>query len=380
MFTIYADNKPLYVPTLTGSGYGVFSPRLAVELSKAGSLEFTLPPSNVMYEDLKKLKSTVKVFQDDAEIFEGRVLHDEKDFFKQKKVYCEGELAYLLDSTVRPTRFTDKDAAYVFEKLIDRHNERMTSESNDTSKNFTVGNVTVSGKISCYIKDYPVTFDAIASNLIELFGGYITVRKKNGVRYIDWISNSDQNITSTQTIEFGVNMLDISEYITAENVFTRIIPLGAETDGVKLKINSDTGDAIDYLRDPTAESLFGVIERKVDFDEVTSARKLRKLGSEYLKKNIEMAISLTVRAIDLEGLYVNSSAIKIGDWVQVVSIPHGLNKPFQCTKIIYNLESPDQNEYSFGVEYASLTSQQVKNKKGAANLSSIVIEEEEATT
>lgn len=380
MFTIYVDDKPLYVPTLTDSGYGVISPLLTVELSKAGSLEFTLPPNNILYDDIKKLKSTFKVFQDEKEIFEGRLLHDEKDFYKQKKVYCEGELAYLLDSVVRPCKFTEREVSYVLGQLIDNHNDRMLEKSDDHAKIFAVGNVEVSGKVTCNIKDYPTTFEAIASQLLEVFGGYITTRKVDGVRYIDWLKTSSDNadITSTQTIEFGTNILDISEYITAENVFTRIIPLGDEIDGVKLKINTDTDEDEDYIRDSTAESIFGIIERKVDFDGVTTTSRLKRLGTEYLKQNIEMAISLTVRAIDLEGLYVNSSAIRIGDWVQVISIPHGLNKLFQCTKIVYNLESPDQNEYSFGVEYASLTSQQVNNKKGAANLSSIVIEEDEA--
>ena len=190
MFTIYVDDKPLYVPTLTDSGYGVISPRLSVELSKAGSLELSLPPNNLMYDGIKKLKSVVKVFQDDDELFEGRVLHDEKDFFKQKQVYCEGELAYLLDSTVRPCTFTKKEVSAVFGDLINKHNTRMTKNSSDTSKNFEVGNVEITGKVTCEIKDYPTTLDAITNNLIEVFGGYISIRKANGVRYIDWLSNS----------------------------------------------------------------------------------------------------------------------------------------------------------------------------------------------
>lgn len=32
--------------------------------------------------------------------------------------------------------------------------------------------------------------------------------------------------TNSQVIEFGTNLLDITEYITAENVFTVLIPLG----------------------------------------------------------------------------------------------------------------------------------------------------------
>ena len=81
MYTIYADGQLLYSPTEAEEGYAVFDPKLTMELNKAGSLEFTMPPSNVMYDQLQKLKTYVTVEQDGTEIWRGRVLHDEKDFY-----------------------------------------------------------------------------------------------------------------------------------------------------------------------------------------------------------------------------------------------------------------------------------------------------------
>ena len=84
MYTILIDGKPLYAPNLVNEGYSVLNPKLTMELNKAGSLEFTVPPNNVMYDSIQKLKSIVQVFDGDEEIFRGRVLHDEKDFYKRK--------------------------------------------------------------------------------------------------------------------------------------------------------------------------------------------------------------------------------------------------------------------------------------------------------
>ena len=47
----------------------------------------------------------------------------------------------------------------------------------------------------------------------------------------------------------------------------------------------------------------------------------------------------------------------------MLSIPHGIDKKFQCTKIVYDLVNPDKNEYIFGVNYTSLTEKQVNGEK-----------------
>lgn len=371
MYTIYADGNLLYAPNLFHEGYGVFSPKLTVELNKAGSLEYTMPPSNVLYDDLNKLKTIITVNQNGEELFRGRVLHDEKDFYKQKSVYCEGELAFLLDSKQRPYTFSGTIDKY-FRQLISNHNARV-----DAAKKFTVGKVTISGNINIASTDYPNTFDEINNQIIETVGGYIQTRLTNGTRYIDLLadlSDSENISVVSQTIEFGVNLLDISEYITAENIFTVLIPLGATVEETEEKLTiAGVNNGKDYVEDTTAINLFGRIEEKQDWNEVEDASELKKLGQDLLSKNIEMAVTLTVKAVDLYLLGAAADRIRLGDWVRVISLPHGLDKEFQCTKIVYDLENPDQNEYSFGVNYTSMTDQQVNNEKSIKSSVSTVM-------
>ena len=379
MYTIYADGKLVHAPHFFEQGCGVFSPKLTVELNKAGSLEFTMPPSHNSYNDISKLKSVVTVFQNGEELFRGRVLHDEKDFYKQKKTYCEGELAFLLDSVQRPYTFSG-NAKALFQQYINNHNARV-----DDTKRFTVGTIDndfASIGVACENYNYPSTWDELSAQIIDGIGGYVQTYGVNGVRYIDL--RVDSGSLNTQTIEFGKNLLDISEYITAENIFTVLIPLGGtiqpeegeevteDAPSEKLTI-VDVNDGKDYIENATAISLFGRIEKTQDWSEVEDADELLALGNELLSQNIEMAMTLTVKAIDLHLLEVDTQRLRLGDFVRVISLPHGLDKSFQCTKISYNLTDPDQNEYVFGVNFTSLTEQQLNDKKSIKNSVSTVM-------
>lgn len=372
MYRIYADGKLLHAPHLVLDGCGVFSPKLTTELNKADSLEYTMPPNNDLYDDVKKLKTIITVHQHNEEIFRGRVLYDEKDFYKQKRTTCEGELNFLLDSKQRPYTFSGK-AKDLFTKLITNHNARV-----EDTKQFTVGDITAgpaNTNVYCENNEYPSTLDEINTQLINGLGGYLKVRGKDGKRYIDWLK--DYGTTNTQTIEFGVNLLDITEYISAENIYTVLIPLGKsqqDADGNdlgRLDISS-VNSGKDYLENTTAISLFGRIEEKVAWDEVDNASSLKTLGEQTLSQNIEMAVTLTVKAVDLHTLNVNVERIRLGDSVRVISIPHGLDKYFVCTKITHDMTNPDQTEYVFGVNYTSLTDMQANREKNINEAMTVV--------
>lgn len=252
MYTIYADGKLLYAPHLSREGCGVFSPKLTVELNKAGSLEFVVPPNNVLYNELPKLKTIITAFQNGDELFRGRILNDEKDFYKQKRTYCEGELAFLLDSKQRPYTF-DGDVKDLFRQYIENHNARV-----EEAKRFMVGNITVEyehDSVYTENENYSTTLDEINDRLVDNIGGYLKTRGAGNTRYIDWLADSGEE--NTQTIEFGRNLLDISEYISAENIITVLIPIGGtvyDEEGTakgKLDITS-VNDGKDYIENETA--------------------------------------------------------------------------------------------------------------------------------
>lgn len=223
MYTIKVDGNLLYDPFIDDQGYYVLNPKITYEMNKAGSLEFIVPPNNVNIGAIHKLKSIVQVFDNGKEIFRGRVLHDETDFYKRKSVYCEGELAFLLDSIVRSYDYQGNFDG-LFTKLIENHNSQV-----DDDKKFIVGEITVKDKndyIHYSSTQYPTTWDEINDKLIKTHGGYLRTRLENGKRYIDYID--DYTNVSNQVIEFGKNMIDLTEYMSAEDIFTVLIPIGSE--------------------------------------------------------------------------------------------------------------------------------------------------------
>lgn len=360
MYTIYAGDDLLYAPMLSNEGYGLISPKVDVELNKAGSASFLLPTNNVMYGQLKKMKSIITVYDDKDEIFRGRVLDEERGFKKTKNVYCEGELAFLLDSVLWEYEHSGS-VSELFDWYINEHNSQVEQE-----KQFQVGEVTVKDNNDYIVRsstEYPKTLNEMKAKLLDLLGGYFRIRKSGENRIIDYVEEYGEK--SGQVIEFGKNLLDITEYITADGVFTVLIPLGAEQNDEngnrlgRLTIRSVNEDCV-YVEDPDAIKLFGRIVEKNIWDDVTEPDNLLRKAKEHLKSGIKMAVSLTVKAVDLHLINIDTKRIKLGDYVRVVSIPHEIDQYFLCTKISYDLANPGNTEYTLGVSFKTLTDRQAE--------------------
>ena len=237
-----------------------------------------------------------------------------------------------------------------------------------------MGQITVTDKnnyVHYSSTQYPNTWEELNKKLIETHGGYIRTRVENGIRYIDYISDFPQ---SSQVIEFGVNMLDISEYISADDVFTVLIPLGAKQNNTETRLTiASVNGGKDYIEDASAVELFGKVWKTNTWDDVTIANNLLNKGRAFLADGIQMSVSLKMKAIDLHLVNVNTERIRLGDYVRVVSVPHRLDKYFQCTQITLDLINPAQSEFDFGVAYRSLTDSQVKTYQESGSLENAVI-------
>ena len=372
MFYIYANGKSIYQPM--DNTLSLFSPKLTLEMGKAGSLQFQIPSSNKYYNALPQLTTTITVEMDDIEIFRGRVLTNNRNFNNVRTIYCEGDLAYLVDSVQKAEKYDGKAHA-LFRKIIAAHNARV-----EASKRFTVGNITVedrdvlltgksddiqdaeTGKfdykqiaINSIVDEWQNTFDFIETCLIDYTGGYLRTRRQNGVTYVDLLA--DYGTTATQDIEFGKNLLDLTEEVSAEDVFTVLIPLGDEN----LTIES-VNNGSDELVDVAAVARYGRIVKTHVFDSVNDPNTLLENGQRFLASNVNVPVTLTVKAVDMHLVDPNASPIYVGDKVHVTSVPHGMVDELTCTKIEYDMENPANNTYTFGTPKQSLTERYRKDK------------------
>lgn len=352
MYQVKCDDSVIY--DLRDSKLKIISPKLTTELNKTGTFDFTIPEQNPNYDKIKKLKNIITIFQDGEEIWRGRVINDELDFYNRKKVECEGELSFLLDTIQRPYSFqgTPQD---LFTKFIQNHNAAV-----EDSKKFVIRNITVSDPNDYTNREdsnYTNSWDSINDKLINTYGGYIeTGQLENGERYIDYIK--EYNSINPQTIEFGKNLLDITQYAKGEDIKTAIIPLGK--DGLTI---SSVNNGKDFIYNEIAVSLFGWIYGTVEYSDVSIANNLLNKAKEYLETVINESLTIELSAVDLHYLNCDISKFKKGDMVRVISIPHKIDKYFQVSKLSISLDNPKSSKITLGQTFTTLTQKQINNAK-----------------
>lgn len=352
MFTAKCDGNWIYNPAL---GFHLINPVLTLEDSCAGSFEFTMSPDHAEYENVKAMTSKVVVYRDGTEIWQGRPLNMDTDFYKQKKVFCEGELAILNDTIQPPAEYHNTSVQQWLTAVLNIHNAKVSDD-----KKFYVGNVTVVDNLYRYT-NYENTLEAINDKLLSRLGGHLKVRWSGGKRYLDYLKSYPK--ASSQVIRFGQNLVDYSTNFNQTDIATAIIPLGAKLDDspiealdAYLDVKSVNGGSI-YVQNTEAVRNFGWICKTVRWDDVTIASNLLEKARQYLTNFQYDTMCLTVKAVDFHLLDNGIPALDLLDEVRVISNPHGLDRLFPVTKLIIPLEEPGNMDITMGtVVQQSLTS------------------------
>lgn len=342
-YRLYANDELIFASDWADPDYQLISPIIKMEVNKAGSVEFTMLPRHSFYDMLPAMKTRIDVYRDEELIFSSRVLRNNADTYKQRKVYCEGTLAYLVDSIFGPSKGT-RTAEEHFRLLIDSHNAQV-----EDTKKFTVGSIEIDEKAESHIfgeDNYRETFSAIQSDLIDSFGGYLRIRYENGIRYIDYLKS--YNATSSQTIEFGQNLIDLMNEQTGEDLFTVLLPIGKD----KLTIEA-AGDSQKYthngkyLENAEAIAIYGRIVKTEDFGDITDAGTLMEKAEKYMTDNYKgIPPKLSIKAIDLHQFYPTVRPFNLGDSITVKSPIHGVERILICTAIEVNIKDPSKTQYT----------------------------------
>ena len=355
MYRVYCNNSPLY--DLRDEDLVLISPIVKIGENTAGSFEFSILPKHPHYEEVNELTSVITAYDGDEEIFCGRVVEITKDLYNRKKVICEGELAYFNDSIQRPARYQGLTVRGYLETLVNIHNQQVKNQGID--KTFKVGAVTVQDKNDYVYKytNWESTLEVIKTDLLKTYGGYLRIRKENGVRYLDYLA--DYPNTNTQVIEFGSNLLDFTHDMVASDIVTAVIPLGArledvtEVEGLDAYLTiKDVNGGVDYVYSQEAVKSYGWIFKTVKWDDVHVADNLLKKGNEYLSDIQFAQITLTVSAVDLHMLHVDMERIKVLDEIRVTSSPNGLDRFFPVSEMTIYLDKPSNNKLTLGTSYS----------------------------
>lgn len=446
MYRIYAypfgnpQDKRLLHPRPKGLGDAdsletfVLSPKLTREVSKGGSLTFTMARTHPQYSNLQKMSTCITVEQSDfdangnestpKEIWRGRVLSHEADWYNRRAVYCEGALSYFNDSAITPFNYEGKLSQFL-QHLISAHNQQCGEMR---MKRFELGTVTAAlgdlvvhyGDMDAYGvgEDYGSTWDIIDKMVLKVYGGYAyctynPATGNNVLNYCDQAFEADRLVN--QTIEYGVNLLDFTEKTDTNSMFTRVYPTGnkhtvtrtewiwkflwwgktqevadheerwsiKETSsaaiqkylpsGYSYSLYQDDGDC-NWIQNNAAVAKFGVISKVADYD-ADDPDSLFGAAVQDLQKNSLMTMSYTVKAVDLVDAGYDKDRLTFASYAHIISKPHSIDVVMLCTKLVEPLDDPSKKEYTFGMTRQTLTDRQVANL-GKTNL----LEEQTSTS
>lgn len=407
------DKRLIYAPNNRNAL--VLSPKLTREVSKGGSLSFTMTRDHEQYESLQKMSTCITVEQDDKEIWRGRVLSHEADWYNRRVIYCEGALSYFNDSAITPFNYEGKLAQFL-QHLIDAHNQQC---GNMKMKRFELGTVTAAlGDLVVHYgdrdsygvgEDYGSTWNIIDKMVLKVYGGYAyctynPVTGNNVLNYCDQAFEADRLVN--QTIEYGVNLLDFTEKTDTNSLFTRVYPMGSKhtveetkwkwkflwwgekytesheerygisgTDaatinkylpkGFSYRLDSSDGDC-GWIQNDAAAQKFGIVSALGEYD-TDSDNDTFAAGVQDLQKNSLMVTSYTVKAVDLRDAGYDKDRLTFASYAHIISKPHSIDVIMLCTKLVEPLDQPDKKEYTFGMTRQTLTDRQVANL-GRTNL------------
>lgn len=391
----------------------VLSPKLTREVSKGGSLTFTMTREHPMYEMLQKMSTVVVVKQDGKETWRGRIFSHEADWYNNRAVYCEGALSFFNDSCVTPFNYEGTLKQFL-QHLIDVHNAQVGQKM----KMFELGTVTAAlgdqvvhfGDADQYGvgEDYGKCWDIIDKLVLKVFGGYAycTFDAATGYNVLNYCDQAvEEKRVTAQKIEYGVNLLDLTEKTDTNGLYTRIYPVGnkhtvketrwkykfkwlpgglgkytdeheerygiMDTDSATIqKYLPPSGYRYDledgYIENTDAVKKFGVLSRIVEFD-TDSANDTFAAGVQALQQNHLMVTSYTIKAVDLVDAGKATERLTFACYAHILSAPHSVDAIMLCSKLTEPLDHPEKKEYSFGMTRRTLTDRHVENL-GKTNL------------
>lgn len=352
MYRVYCNGKLLHSNDY--EGLRIQNGNLELELGKTGLFEFTIHPNHPYYDSVGVMTSRLVVYRKDTIIFNGRVLKIEYGFHNEKRVYCEGALAYLLDSVVEPTAYYGDNEGY-FRHLLKIHNAQVGAD-----KQFTPGNFSLAYYYPFEVSssEYTTTLDEINKRII-VPGTYLQVRHENGMMYLDALSY-EVNISnvSGQTIEFGKNLIDIRRETNGSEIFSSIIPLGDEVNGARITISDVNNWKTNLVYQPAVDK-YGLIHKVVIFDGITDPQALMNRANVYLQEHFEAEDTIEIDVADISGIDENTTdSFTPGQWVKVQSKHHLKENPsyYLVKKMSIRISDPGQTRVFVGRLKGGITS------------------------
>jgi hypothetical protein len=374
MYQIRVDDYILHDPRR--ENLLCLNPKCKLKVNTVGESSFTVLHSHPYYDKLKKLKSIFEIRQDSEVIFRGRMTEDSKDFYNRFSVDLEGVLAFTNDSIIEPFNFpedflenedyiTAAESGNVVEFflrwVLGIHNGQV-----EEWQQLKPGNVTVSDPnnyLSRSSTSYETTWKTLQSKLFDsALGGFLCIRYEDDGNYVDYVSEFE--LTNTQRIKFGKNLLDLTHKTDASETYSAMLPIGK--DGLTLESLAD-GDLTDdvvkkgkFIYSKSAVQNYGwkcapISDSK--WDDVTQVENLKTKSVEALIGDaVKMSDTITAKAVDLHLTDDEIQTFRIYRNIIVDSAPHGVSSViYQLTELDIDMANTQNTKITVGATIRTMT-------------------------
>ncbi|OQQ81609.1 phage tail spike protein [Ligilactobacillus salivarius] len=357
----------------------VISATLNLKLNAIEDLTVTVDRNSWLYDHGEPFKTHVNVYNlsnNNELVFRGRLVKvtkkmDNNGAFNQELVF-ESILSYLLDSgqpvpnkpyTMNPTQFLDL--------VLTTHNNRMPEDKHVYYQIGEVDNSLEPKGTYDYEYDYKSSWEIIKSMLIDRLKGYLSVRygiKDNHYIVLFTFNKKPGADHPEQNVEIGVNMQSAEVEVDPTNVVTRLIPLGATQEDltdptketstkVRLSIQGvNNGDVA--IHNDALEKQFGIIEGFQVWDEVTDPAELKRLGQEWMARQI---ISVTNWKVDT--FETDNRTFYVGHRYMFVNDELAVSQLIRITEKTVDITSPNNITLTVESTQNTLVDYQIQARK-----------------
>ena len=263
--------------------------------------------------------------------------------------------------------------------ILEKHNDHAESW-----QELKLGNVTVTDPNNTLVRsseEYASTWETLRSKLFESsLGGFLNVRYEPDGNYLDYLA--DFELTNTQRVTYGENLLDLTRQSDATETYSAIMPFGAQLedengnrhtlDLSSLPDGNVTDDVVKeglYLYSKSAVATYGWICVPIDeatWQDVTVASNLQsKAVAQLTGTSVKLSNTIELKALDLHLTDEEIQSFRVCRNLLVDSLPHDLaTVSYQLLKMDIDIMNPQNTTITAGTTVRSLTD--VSNQQQAA--------------
>lgn len=362
----------------------VVSAKLTQKINAIDDLVITVNKDSWLYNKSNIFIVHVNVYNLSNEnelTFRGRLIKTERKMtssgeFVQELTF-ESIMGYLLDTLQYPWD-DDKQLKTVQEfmnEVVSFHNDMVDPDKKIYfDANFLDETIPddEAGNKHKYDIDIISSWEAIKNEVLDRLGLYMrsSVFVRDG-KYVNLLEISkDIGEKQNTAIQIGVNMQSASVSIDPSNLFTCLIPLGATVEDAEKSERTKARYVIGKDENPESWTIenkelinkFGYIYKAHVWEDVTDAAELKRLGEEYMAKQIIAINNWQVDTFETDNVtfYVGDKYKFVNDEIAISQYLRIMEKEIDITSpnnVTVKIESTNSNLTDFQLEQLRMNKQ-----------------------